>query len=59
MAFAIAEARLLDRLMDVIPKPPKVKPGNDYNKHLTDFYTKSVTMGEKDGHLSDIILVSP
>jgi len=59
LGWAIAEARLLDRLMDVIPKPPKTKAGNDYNKNLGDFYTKSVVMGEADGHLSDIILVSP
>jgi hypothetical protein len=58
MAWCIAEARLLERLMDPVPKPPKVKPGTPFNASLFDFYTNAVAIGEKDGHLSDVILVS-
>ena len=58
MAWAIAEARLLERLMDSIPKPPKKKAGAPFNASLFDFYTNAVLIGEKDNHLSDVILVS-
>jgi hypothetical protein len=58
VTWAISEARLLNRLHDLIPKPAKVKPGIPFNRSLFDFYTNSVVIGEKEGHLSDVVLVS-
>lgn len=57
VTWAIGEARLLERLMDTIPKAPKVKAG-PFNASLFDFYTNSVVLGQKEGHLSDVVLVS-
>jgi len=58
VVWALSEARLLNRLHDLVPKPPKVKAGTPFNRSLFDFYTKSVVIGEKEGHLSDVTLVS-